>query len=239
MTAPSSVTENRPTRLARLRSLAVRALRVELRIYESLWRVIARRPRIAPAALGFRYHRPVLTVLIIFIVLSAVEIPILDLIVHRWTPVRIGVLVIGIWGLTWMLGLLCAYLSRPHTVGPQGIRVREGLELDIPVRWDDFASIRLHAVAAESIDPTSTEKPGRVFVHDGRRVCAIWVGAETNLEIELEGPAPVRLPGLPPRGGTHEVELLRFWADAPRGLLEAVRRQLDLGDAASAASAAS
>lgn len=231
MTAAGRAMTLAPTRLERLRSLASRAVRVELRIYESLWRVVARRPKIAPGARGFRYHRPVLTVVIIFIVLSAVEIPILDLIVHRWLPVRIGVLIVGIWGLTWMIGMLCAFLSRPHTVGPEGVRVREGLELDLLVPWADFSSIRVHAVAAESIDPTSTEKPGRVFEHDGRRVCAIWVGAETNLEIELERPTVLRLPGLTPKGGAHEVELLRFWADDPEGLLDAVRRQLASGAA--------
>lgn len=212
--------------LAAFRDLAVRALRVELRIYESLWRAAARRPKIAPGARGFRYHRPVLTILIVFMVLSALEIPILDLIVHRWPVVRIAVLVLGIWGLTWMIGLLCAYLTRPHTVGPEGIRVREGLELDIPVPWEDFASIRRLTVTEESIDPTSTDKPGRVFEHEGRRVCAIWVGGETNLEIEFERPVRIRLPGRLPKGGEHEVAALRLHADEPRALMDAVEEQL-------------
>ncbi len=141
--------------MSRLADLALRALRVEVRIYESLWRAIARRPSIPRGAQGFRYHRPVLTILVIFIVLSAIEIPILDLVVHRWLPLRIVFLVLGIWGLTWMLGLLCAYLTRPHTVGPEA-----------------------------------------------------------------------RVPGLPPKGGEHEVTLLRFWADEPEALLEAVRDRL-------------
>ncbi|MBO3662210.1 hypothetical protein [Microbacterium stercoris] len=116
---------------------------MELRIYASIGRAIARRPAVPRDGAGFAYHAPILTVLIIFIVLSAVEIPILDLIVHRWPVVRISMLVLGIWGLTWMIGLLCAMLMRPHTVGPEGIRVREGLELDIPLSWDDIASVEL------------------------------------------------------------------------------------------------
>lgn len=197
---------------------------MELRIYESLWRVVSRRPKIAAGARGFHYHRPILTVLIIFIALSAIEIPILDLIVHRWAPVRITVLILGIWGLTWMLGLLCAYLTRPHTVGPEGIRVREGLETDIPVSWEDFASIRVHTTVAPSGDPEN--KPQRIFEEGEDRVCALRIGDETNLEIRLEGPTAVRLPGRPPKGGEHEVTLLRFWADEPEDVLEAVRRQL-------------
>ena len=181
---------------------------------------------IAPGAESFRYHRPVLTVLIIFMVLSAVEIPIIDAVVHRWTAVRIAFLALGIRGLTWMVGLLCAYLTRPHTVGPEGIRVREGLELDVSASWEGIASVRLRTVTAESIEPTSTEKPGRMFEHDGERICAVWIGNETNLEIAFERPTVLRLPGLPPKGGEHEVDLLRFWADDPKGVLDAVRRHI-------------
>lgn len=135
------------TRWTRIRVLAWRALRIELRIYESLWRAIVRRPVVPSGARGFRYHSPVLTVFIVFIALSAVEIPILDLLLHRWFPVRIIVLVIGI-------------------------------------------------------------------------------GNETNLEIAFERPPTIRLPGLPPRGGAHTVEKLRFWADDPQALLEEVRARL-------------
>lgn len=213
-------------RRERLSDLVLRALRMELRIYESLWRAIVRRPRIGMGEQGFRYHRPVLTVLIIFIVLSAVEIPIIDMIVHRWPPVRIGFLILGVWGLTWMFGLLCAYLTRPHTVGPRGIRVREGLELELHVSWEEFASIRIDRLAEESIDPTSTDKPGRVFLYEGERTCAVWVGGETNLAVSFERPVVLRLPGLLPKGGAHEVDGLRFWADDPEAVLAAVREQL-------------
>lgn len=205
-------------------SLGARALRMELRIYESLWRAIARRPVVGAGAEGFRYHRPVLTILIIFMVLSAAEIPILDAIVHRWPPVRIGVLIIGLWGLTWMIGLLCAYLTRPHTVGPDGIRVREGLELDLDLPWERIASIRLRQTSVDPNDPD--RKPGRVFEEEGERICAIRIANETNLEIAFEGPTRIRLPGLRPKGGEHEVTRLQFWADDPKGVLEAARRHI-------------
>lgn len=222
LTTPVAETPSFPGRIAQL---GKRALVMELRIYESIWRFVARRPKIGVGATGFRYHRPVLTALIIFMVLSAVEIPILDLIVHRWPPVRIGVLIIGIWGLTWMIGLFFAYLTRPHTVGPDGIRVREGLELDIAVPWEEFASI---SRVDHRIDPSDPKRPkGRILDLDGERVCSIRVANETNLEILFEKPTPVRLPGLPPKGGEQTVTRLRFWADDPRGFLTEVRKQLE------------
>ncbi|WP_203137250.1 hypothetical protein [Microbacterium sp. JZ31] len=216
-----SSTTARPadTRFARVRSFAVRALRMELRIYSSIGRAIARRPAIAAGASGFRYERPVLMILCVFIGLSAIEIPIIDLIVHRWLPIRIFFLVIGIWGLTWMVGLLCAYLMRPHTVGPEGIVVREGLEVDIPLSWADIASVERRARTDEPKTPRVTEG------HDGR-ILSLRIQDATNIEIALERPTPIHLPGLPPKGGTHSVSTLRLWVDDTDGFVAAVRRHI-------------
>lgn len=224
MKAPLPGQQERPGLGRRARSLGMRALRVELRIYESLGRAITRRPRVPRGDRGFHYHRPVLTVLIVFIVLSAVEIPIIDAIVHQWLPVRIAFLALGIWGLTWMLGLLCAFFTRPHVVGAEGITVREGLETELQLPWAEIASVRF--LEQRSAKIAGEEKPPKVFDEEGRQVMAIRVSNETNLEIEFERPIRLLLPGLPPRGGAHECELLRFWADDPRGLLDEVRRHM-------------
>ena len=200
-------------------SFLKRALLLELRVYANIGRFIARRPAIPRDAVGFGYHRPVLTVLIIFIVLSAVEIPIVDLIVHRWPVVRITFLVLGIWGLTWMFGLLAAYLMRPHTVGPEGIRVREGLEIDIPLTWDDIASVARERRVDEPKTPRVTEA-------DATRTLSLRMQDETVIVIELERPTLVRLPGLPPKGGTRSVDAVRIWVDDPAAFMDAVRQHI-------------
>lgn len=199
--------------------MTTRAVRVELRIYESLWRCIVHRPAVPADERGFGYFRPVRMILIVFIVLSAIEIPILDLIVHRWLPIRIAFLALGIWGLTWMLGLLCAYLTRPHLVGGSGIRVRDGLEIDLPLSWDVISSVRV-------IEHRSLEKSPRCFDDGEDRVCALRISDATNVEIRFEAATPLDLPGLPPRGGVHECTVLRFWADEPEALLAEVRSQI-------------
>ena len=196
--------------------MLARALHAELRVYSSIGRAIARRPAVEPGGTGVGYHRPVLTVLVIFIVLSAIEIPILDLIVHPWPVVRIAVLVLGIWGLTWMLGLLCAMLLRPHAVGPSGIRVRNGLEVDVAIPWSAIASVAIARRVDEPKTPRVTEGPsGREYAERMQN--------ETNILIELERPTTVRLPGIAPRGGEHDVVEVRLWADDPRAFLEAAR----------------
>jgi hypothetical protein len=208
-----------PSAARRLGRFAVRALKLELRIYASIGRFLTRRPAIAPGAAGFGYHRPVFTILMVFIVLSAVEIPIIDLIVHRWPVVRIAFLILGIWGLTWMFGLLAAYLMRPHTVGPEGIRVREGLEIDILLTWDDIASVaREHRV--------DEPKTPRITDADATRTLALRMQDETAIVIELERPTLVRLPGWPPKGGEQLVDEVRIWVDDPAAFMAAVRQHL-------------
>lgn len=212
-----------PTRWQRFTSMMRRALHAELRVYSSIGRAIARRPAVPRAGTGVGYHRPLMTVLIVFIVLSAVEIPIIDLIVHRWPAVRIGFLILGIWGLTWMIGLLCAMLMRPHAVSADGIRVRNGLEIDVPIPWSAIASVEISRRIDESKQPRVTERPGGWEY-------AERVQDETNILIELEEPCTVRLPGLAPRGGEHLVTSVRLWADDPRALLDAARPYLLAAD---------
>lgn len=212
MTEQLQTTAPSPTPIARILNFLHRAWIAELRVYSSIARAVARRPAVPKGGTGIGYHRPVLTVLFIFIGLSAVEIPILDLIVHQWPAVRITLLVLGIWGVTWMVGLLCAMLMRPHSVGPDGVRVRSGLELDVPIGWADIASVAINRRVDEPKQPRVIGSEYAERMQD-----------ETNIEIELERPVAIRLPGLAPKGGVHPVDRIRLWADEPRAFLDAAR----------------
>lgn len=196
-----------------------RALLLELSIYANIGRFLARRPAIPPGAVGFSYHKPVLTVLIVFIVLSAVEIPIVDLIVHRWPVVRIAFLVLGIWGVTWMFGLLCAYLMRPHTVGLEGIRIRHGLEVDLAFSWDEIASV----ASRKRVDPPKSARFDEV---DASRTLVYRLQDETIIEIELERPTTVRLPGGGATGGDQTITGVRIWVDDSTAFMNEVRKYL-------------
>lgn len=227
MTSPSAgarSTADRPSTVSvprrildRIVGLARHAWRWEVGVWVSLWRFLTRRPRVPAGGVAFSYHAPVRMILAVFIVLSAVEIPIIDLVVHRWPVVRVLLLAAGIWGLMWMVGLLLGFITRPHSVGPLGVRLQEGTQVSLDVPWDDVLSVGLmHDVA------NPPPKPPRVSEHpDGSRTLHLRMQQETNLEIELERPLELQLPW-----GTETVTAIRFWADDPREFLRASRPYL-------------
>lgn len=217
--ASSAASAGARTDRGRIRALAARAVGMEKLVYASIGRAILRRPAIPDGVRGFAYHAPTLTLLVVFIVLSAVEIFVVDMIVHRWLWIRIPLLVLGVWGVVWMVGVLCAHFMRPHVVGPEGVRVRDGMDMDIAVAWRDIRSV---AVRKRSYEP----KTPRVIEVEGGRVLVRHVTNETNIEIVLEGPTVVVLPGAPPKGGEQVVDAIRFWADEPEALLDEVRRHI-------------
>lgn len=208
-----------PSPIRRLLSIAWRFVRLEWHMYTSTARLIARRPDVPRGGRGFRFDTGSRTILIVFIVLSAFEVAVVDLIVHRWPPVRIAFLVIGIWGLLWMIGLLCANIVRPHTVGPAGIRVRDALGIDVALSWEDVLAVEIRKRALP-------QKTDRITEVDGVATFVLAISDATNIQVDLEGPTRIRLPGHAPKRGEHTVERVCLWADDPKGLLAEVGRHI-------------
>ncbi|WP_461473770.1 hypothetical protein [Microbacterium sp. HJ5] len=211
--AASTGAAPRRTVLQRIGWLVRAAWRAEVGIWQSLYRWILRRPRVPRGASGFTYHSPVLTILVIFIVLSAVEIPIVDLIVHDWPWVRIPLLALGIWGVTWMIGLLLSYLTRPHAVGPDGIRARLGADVDVNLTWDAVATVEKSRDVLEKAPKIRDETHGRTL--------ALRMQNETNVLVTLEKPVTTRL-----GDDTVEVDAVRLWVDDLDGFMSAVRTHI-------------
>ena len=114
-----------------------------------------------------------------------------------------------------MLGMLFGMLVRSHAVGPDGIRVRSGAEVDIPLGWDDIYSVTLRKRTIQDKEPkASVDEQGEATPH-------LRMMNETNLEIRLEKPTPFRLPH-----GTETVSRLAIYADDPKRLLAEIRPYL-------------
>lgn len=214
MTATAVARGRRPL-ARRVGRLLRRALMMELHGYQSIYRFVFRRPRVPTGAAAFGYHQPVLAILIVFVVISAVELVVVDIIVRPWPVVRVSFIVLGLWGLVFMLGLLFGILTRPHSVGPDGIRVRSGTEIDIALPWTVVYSVARRRLTVQDRQPKlSTDDNGEVTLH-------LRIQHETNLELRLEQPTDVRLPH-----GTETVSKINLYADDPKGFLAEVRRHI-------------
>ncbi|MFC7530678.1 hypothetical protein [Actinoplanes sp. GCM10030250] len=184
----------------------------ELRLWAALFRWIARRPiPVAPGTLRFEYVGAVKLILGAFIGVSAVEIPILHLMVP-WEAVRLTLLGIGVYGLIWMFGLLATMRVYPHLAGPAGLRIRNSITLDLPLDWD--------AIAAVDVRRRSMPPGGQTQVEDG--VLSLGMGSQTSVDVRLAAPlvVPVR------KTGGEPVSVIRFHADDPEALVAAARTHL-------------
>ncbi len=203
----------------RFRALVNRSAGIERIIYSSIVRAMTSRPWKAHDAQGFRYHAESMPLLLVIVALSAVEIVVVDLLVQQWIWIRIPLLVIGVWGLIWLTGLICAHFMRPHTIGSEGIRVRDGLDMDAHVEWVDIYSV---GVKSHNHKP----KTPSVIDDRGGRSLVMAISDRTNIKIELERPTTITLPGLPPKGGQHIIDRIYLWTDTPETYLAAANAHI-------------
>jgi hypothetical protein len=186
----------------------------EVRLYRSLFRWITRRPdRGGPDAEPFPYARMVTPVMWLWIFGSACEIPLAHVLVP-WESVRIALLVVGVWGLVWMIGLLASLWVYPHLLTPDRLVVRNGASHRIELPWEriDSLSVRTEDMASSvwALQPVHTERGTDLNVA---------TGAQVNVHAVLTGPTVVAT-----AKGEMEIVELSFYADEPRDLVARARR---------------
>ncbi|MEV4635785.1 hypothetical protein AB0J80_00375 [Actinoplanes sp. NPDC049548] len=192
---------------------ARRAVEMEIAMWRSLVRWLLRRP--APLSAGdvpFPYLGVVKPILGIFIALSIVEIPILDLVIRKvvpWQPARWIMLVISIWGLLWMLGLYAGMRINPHVVGAAGIQVRMGPTLGFTIAWADV----------ESATRRHRTMPSAKSVQIEDDALHIVAGSQTSVDLRLRRPMTFHLPN----GETPAVQDVRVYADDPDAFVRKAR----------------
>jgi hypothetical protein len=170
----------------------------EAGIWRSLYRWLTRRPHATdPAAALFGYASQVTPLLLAFIFLSALEIPILSLLLP-WPAVRYSLLVLGVWGLLWVLGLLASLRTNPHVASEAGLRLRSGFQFDASIPWDQISAIRPRRSSAHrklQIEPTETG-------------ASVALQRTSNVEVLFREPVLVRF--LDGRQGTVDAHLARI-----------------------------
>ncbi|MGR6317042.1 hypothetical protein Q2K19_07785 [Micromonospora soli] len=197
-----------------------RVVAYEIGMWLSLGRWLLRRPpALEPGAVPFGYVGVVKPILIAFIVLSAIEIPIFDLILQHtlpWPTVRHTVLALGIWGLLWMIGLFAALRIHPHAAGAEGLRVRNGFSVDFLVPWTAIARVDA------SYRSVPASRAVQIEPDEARVILNVVTGKQTSVDLVLREPLDVRLPK-GPSGPVHEI---RLYADDPAALVTLTRQHL-------------
>lgn len=187
-------------------------VRQEIDMWRSLFLWLGRRrPGLRPGVTAYPYVAIVRPALWAFIVGSAIEVLAVHLLLQRWPAIQLPALVLGIWGLLWMLGMLGAVTVYPHLVGDDGVRLRHGSAVDLPIAWTDIASVRSTRHDYEGMR--------RIRVEEGDSpVVALTQLGQTNVEIRLHAALTPALA----RGRTG-VSSVRVYADDARALVSALR----------------
>ncbi len=181
-------------------------VRHEFHILVALFRWVTRRPDVARGDTAIHYGDSVRIVMIGLIVVSAIEVVVMELVVP-WPTIRFVLLVLGIYGLVWMVGFAAAVWIRPHTIGPRGLRLRYGYRADVTIPIEKLASAREHLKGSHQ--KTLEHADGTV---------AVAVMGVTNVCVELREPYDVDLG----RSGIHRISRVRFRADDPATAVQTV-----------------
>ena len=201
-----------------------RALRTAVDYEGAMWRSLYRWIRRktdtgGPGAVMFSYVGVVKPILIVLIAVSAIEVPIADLIVSRlvpWPWVRFAVLAVGVYGLIWMLGLLAGLWIHPHVVDDAGLRVRNGPHVDVSLPWDAVAAVRRHYRSLPSSRAVQVER-----AHDNV-IVNIATGGQTSIDVVLREPTTITAGKAADEPATE----LRFYADDPDAFVALAREHL-------------
>ncbi|MGH3491206.1 MAG: PH domain-containing protein [Actinopolymorphaceae bacterium] len=201
--------------LNRVVALARLAIRFEIGVWRSLYFLVRRRdPGASPRSERFTYVKAVELIYWVFIIVSAIEVPIAHMLVP-WEPVKYALLALGFWGLMWMIGMLAAYKVHTHLVEPAALRLRNGFAHDISIPWESIASVAIR-------ERTRGGSRGvQLDATDGGVLLQVVVSGRTNVDLALLEPIMVVLPR-----EAQTVTAVRFFADDPRALVKRVRTNL-------------
>ncbi|MFK8846364.1 hypothetical protein [Streptomyces sp. Ac-502] len=179
-----------------------------------LW-VTRRRDGVGAGERALGYARAQAPMLYGFVFVCAVETVGVTFLLAGLPVAHWIMLALDLYTLAMVLGFQAAAVTRPHVVGPAGLRVRNGALLDVWIPLERIASVRY------DLRFPKTETAGRqAQERDG--VLEVAVAAQTCVTVELTEPVTaVKL-----LGQRVEARTVRFHADEGRAAVAAVREAL-------------
>lgn len=173
-----------------------------------------RRPGQRADATAFRYFKQVQPLLFAFLFVSALELPVAHLLVP-WEPAKVVLLVVGVWGLLWMLGYIAAMRVFPHLIDDDGLHIRHGASLDLLLPWEQVAAVRADR------DRVPTNKPVQFVGDSDKRIAKVAILKQTRVAVDLAGPLRLNHPD-----GTEDIVTVKLYVDDARGFVATARERL-------------
>jgi hypothetical protein len=182
-------------------------VRQEFRVFGAIYGTLRRKRRVKPDDRVVTYGGNLYMLLIAMVAVSIIEVVVVELFIP-WNWLRWALVILGGYGLLWVLGFGCSLYTRPHTVGRDELGLRFAIfsEVTVPLANVKSASKSLCGTHKKSVE-----------VIDG--TLSFSVLGTTNVSVPLEPPVEVNLGRL----GRHMVHRLRFYADGPARASAAVR----------------
>lgn len=186
----------------------------EVAIWRMLGRWITRRPDVPNTATAVGYSQMVAPVMWVWIIASGGEAIAMELILRSidtgWAHVvRVPLLVVGIWGTLWMLGLMASFRVRPHLILEDRLRIRSG-----PRKWIDVPHAAIKSFRATEHDFSGMTKT----FHEEDGLLLVGVGRRTNVELVLTEPTT-----LATHDGDRIADRVGLWVDEPRPFVNLLR----------------
>ncbi|MBV1853661.1 hypothetical protein [Catellatospora tritici] len=175
-----------------------------------LW-VTRRRHGVPPGATAASYHREVTVLMLGFLMASVIELVGVDILLRSWHApggLRAVVLAVDAYGILIALAVIACYVTRPHVISADEIRIRHGAFFDLRIP---------RTLVKASQHRRNHNETGMLRVADG--VLALAVNSQTNLIVELSEPVLATRP----LGRQVEVHTIRFFADDPATAYAALR----------------
>ncbi|MEV7381404.1 hypothetical protein [Streptomyces lydicus] len=135
---------------------------------------------------------------------------------------RTVLLIVDVYTVLMLLGFQAAAVTRPHVLGAEVLRLREGARTEVRIPVERIVSVRYdlrftkEPAKGRGVPADADGEPG------GGGVAELAVGGQTSVTVELAGPVEVvRL-----LGRCERVRTVRFHADDARGAVAAVRARM-------------
>lgn len=208
--------------MTRLWRIARHLVALEIAIWRCLGRWLARRPDAPAGAVEIGYGQLVAPMLWLWIFGSLVEVVALELVLRSidaaWAEaVRLPLLVVGVWGALWMLGLAASFRVRRHLLLPDRLVLRDGPRVRVEVPLGSVSAVRLAEHEWEGMLRSVHE------VHDAGAGDLVLVGPGNRTNVELTLSSPTRLAG---HDRTRVALRVGLWADEPREVVRLVAARI-------------